>query len=268
MEDKKNNTDFNSIGEQIELSKIKMQKIGECCIESMEGLRIFGEQLQEVLDPVSIEFKLISKKISETISKIDFEKLNNNQKKLAKKMIKNGWYFSLRLPLAIGELLEMNQKDLNSSLSTFFEKETNRICDNAISMFPNRKIILEKCFKAHKNGDYELSIPVMFAQADGISNDIFNMNFFSKDRYNGNLLTSQQKEIIFDVDSFIDIPFLLQLSITGELNGSGRKSRYLNRNNVLHGTDTNYATKSNGLRCISMLNFLMELKENYIIENK
>jgi hypothetical protein len=49
----------------------------------------------------------------------------------------------------------------------------NEIQKEAEDEFPNRRIILKKAFNAHRHGDYELSIPVMLAQADGIGEEIF-----------------------------------------------------------------------------------------------
>ncbi|WP_434283546.1 hypothetical protein [Clostridium botulinum] len=266
MGDEKYTIDLSESKEEIELISREIYNIRKYIIENKDFYKEFGQQLKNVFmkfKPLIDEF---NRTLIQIINNIDFIKLNENQKELAIRMIKNGWYFSLILPLTIGELLEMNEEDLNTSLSIFYEEGTERICNSVIDTFPDRKIILEKCFKAHKNGDYELSIPVMFAQADGISKDIFNMNLFNKKH--GKPLTSEQKVITFNEESFVDMPYLIQLSITGELNGNGKKSKYLNRHNVLHGTDTEYATKSNSLRCISMLNFLAELKEYYIIKDK
>lgn len=217
--------------------------------------------LEEPLRQVRESMTVITSKILSNL-KIDYKNLKDNQKKLAKKMIANGWYFTEELPLNVNELLECNNKSFNANMAYFFEGQLEDIHKLVIKYFPERKNILEKCFKSHKNKDYEMCIPVMLAQADGMSYEIFNQFLFNKKE--GIPLTKEQTKIKFDEDSFADIPYYIQLSITGQLNQNCKYPKYFNRHMVIHGKDTNYAKKTNSLRCISILNFLAEIKQNYL----
>lgn len=194
--------------------------------------------------------------------KIAYKNLKENQKKLAKKMIDNGWYFTEELPIDVNELLECDNKSFNISMSYFFEEQLEDIHKLVSECFPHRKRILNKCFLSHKNKDYEVCIPTMLAQADGISYDIFNKFLFNKKE--GIPLTKGQTKIKFDESSFGDIPYYIQLSVIGQLNENCDYPKYFNRHMVMHGKDTNYARKVNSLRCISILNFLAEIKKRYL----
>lgn len=199
------------------------------------------------------------------VAEIDFQKLNENQKRLAQRMIEQGWYYSGLLPINVEYLLELDNKSFNREIYNFYEDEYEAMCSNIIQNFGDRKHILEKCFTAHNNSDYELCIPAMLAQADGISNELFGKYLFSKEK---NIpVTKNQIKVEFDLDSSYDIAFYVQLSITGQLNKNCSEPKYFNRHMVLHGKDLKYARKSNSLRCIAMLNFLAEIKEEHEDKN-
>lgn len=191
----------------------------------------------------------------------DYEQFTDNQKLLAQRMIRNGWYFTSNLPLVSNELLSANDKDFNLSLCNFYDSESKDMFNRILETFPHRKHILTKIRKAHNNKDYELCIPAMLTQADGISYELFNVSLFSKDKLE-QPKTKNQKQIKFDENDIMDILFITQLSITGNLNENVFTTpKFFNRHSVLHGRDIHYNKKQNSLRCLSMLYFLAEVKE-------
>lgn len=226
------------------------------------------EKMRSTIEKATEIFNNINQNTLINLSKfkMNYEKLSEKQKELAERMIRNGWYFSLELPLNAHKLLELNYYDFNKVLTDFYEQYQEEMFNKIITQYPHRKKILVKTYQAHKRKDYELSIPVMFAQADGISEELFSKKLFSKN--NKRLATEQQTEILFDENDFIDKSFYIQLATIGQLNENYNPSTYkeckkFNRHTVLHGKDINYAKKINSIKCLVMLNFLAEIKENY-----
>jgi hypothetical protein len=233
----------------------------------MQAIKL-QEQTRSLIEKVTRISNYINQNVLINLSKfkINYEKLSKGQKELAERMIRNGWYFSLELPLDAHKLLKLNYHDFNKVLTEFYEQYQEDMCDKIITQYPHRKKILVKAYQAHRKKDYELSIPVMFTQADGISEELFSEKLFSKN--NKRLATEQQKQILFDENDFIDKCFCIQLATIGQLNENYNPTTYkeckkFNRHTVLHGKDINYAKKINSIKCLVMLNFLAEIKENY-----
>ncbi|WMJ81219.1 hypothetical protein RBU49_02905 [Clostridium sp. MB40-C1] len=233
----------------------------------------FQNQIKDSLNSFSENIAMIPKYVIKNLLinidkiNVDFEKLSERQKQLAIKMIKNGWYFSFELPLDSYKLLKLNNRQFNSVLVEFYERYEENMINRIIEQYPHRKKILFKAYKAHKKKEYELSIPVMLAQSDGISLELFNKKLFSKDN-KGKLVTEGQEEIFFEENDPVDICFYIQLATIGQLNENYNPPTYknckkFNRHTVLHGKDINYAKKINSIKCLVMLNFLAEIKECY-----
>ncbi|GAH80009.1 unnamed protein product, partial [marine sediment metagenome] len=70
---------------------------------------------------------------------------------------------SLANELDIGNIDKVNQ-----FMDIEITKMLNEIKEKLIARFPNRKDALESAFKAHRNEDYFLSIPVFLAQTEGM----------------------------------------------------------------------------------------------------
>lgn len=225
-----------------------------------------NESLSESLNRISESLNLLAssvEKIGSLSWGIDFnyEQFTDNQKSLAQRMVRNGWYFTGNLPPTNKELLSINDKEFNLALCDFYDSESEYMFNRILETFPHRKHILAKIEKAHNNKDYELCIPTMLSQADGISYELFNVSLFSKDKFK-QPKTKNQKQIKFDEDSIMDILFVTQLSLTGNLNQDVfTKPKFFNRHSVIHGTDVHYNKKQNSLRCLSMLYFLAEVKD-------
>lgn len=250
--------------------------------KTKEIFKNIGGVLQNAFEPINESIRSINQTISEKLSeslreinktilenmkslnlpKFDDKDLYEIQRKLSERMIKNGWYYSGILPIDVSEILDLDDEDFNLQLVNFYVEEYEILYNNIMRNFFDRKNILEKCFSAHENKDYELCIPTMLSQADGISKEIFGKYLFYKE--NGEPATKNQNRISFRLDYWFDIAYYIQLSITGQLNINSNKTDGFNRHKVIHGLNIDYATKENSIRCIVMLNFLAEIKEYFV----
>lgn len=258
--------------------KNNMFEMADSFNEAMNNLQILSKKIQESLggmrDIASIAEDFIvrltenQKKIIEIIRPIleqlanfDDAELASKHKELAEKMILNGWYYTGILPINAIELLEEGRKEFNNSLSQFYEEYSDMMFDRIEESFPHRKHILSKVKMAHNNKDFELSIPVMLTQADGIAFELFNEGLFSKDRESKLPRTKNQQQVLFEEDSLMDLIYVTQLSMVGQLNKTIETPKFFNRHLVLHGKDINYNRKQNSIRCLVMLYFLSEIND-------
>ncbi len=125
---------------------------------------------------------------------------------------------------------------------------------------------MRKAFRAHRHRDYELCIPVFLAQADGIAREITGIDRFSiysrKDSKPPKRLKVFVDSIVIDelqreVLELVLIAMPLNVS-TG--NPILVKSA-LNRHEILHGIETNYASATNSCRSISWLQYVAHFRE-------
>jgi len=112
--------------------------------------------------------------------------------------------------------------------------------------------IISEAVNAHIEGKYELSIPTLLPQLEGIIADIY--------QHTGRMTfknITDYVETIFERDSRFDrvSKTFFQSIILEEFEWQGPVP-FFSRNAILHGADINYATPANSLRLILMLDLL------------
>ncbi|WP_420623280.1 hypothetical protein [Candidatus Poriferisodalis sp.] len=122
--------------------------------------------------------------------------------------------------------------------------------------FPSRSPILREAFEAHRQAKFNLSVPVLIAQADGIWHDRCKKSVFTHKR------KSAVDEMLIRPRAHTAAP--LAQALRGDdwpltLN-EGKRQRIpdfsqLNRHQVLHGETTDYGTELNSLKAISFIRF-------------
>ncbi|MBN8193949.1 hypothetical protein JI667_17505 [Bacillus sp. NTK074B] len=139
-----------------------------------------------------------------------------------------------------------NEKELNILLR-YWEQQT--FCQNRIR-------ILCEVIQGHILGFYNLSVPTMLSQIEGIIVEGFN--------HVGHMTVKVQKQYIADLLSCTDIgsfdktinEYFLNTILVSFEHGSEIKSD-LSRHAILHGADTNFGTKINSLKCILVFDYLL-----------
>ncbi len=145
-----------------------------------------------------------------------------------------------------------------------FRQVLDDIQKEAEDLFASRKVILQKAFNAHRQGDYELSIPVMLAQAEGIYLDIFGIfepspYKLGKKHFKNKIERKLNSPLakLFN-DYFFCVADELSIKKSTKLATSPFP---LSRNLVLHGISTDYATEVNALKTVSWLQYIISFKE-------
>ena len=172
---------------------------------------------------------------------------------------KHGWHPTADMALAqIGllarELDDPEDERVASARQVFINKfraEAENIEQRLVRSFPTRSSIISDAFQAHRGEEYNLSVPVFLAQADGIWYDRCGTNIFRKTR-------NAIKKAANSISHGIMYEMISSLGNDWQLGRHGRPSasfKGLNRHQVLHGTVTDYGTEENSLKAISFLNF-------------
>ena len=181
----------------------------------------------------------------------------------------NGWFiYGFRTPsqaiYPIASMFETGRVNRgNQVMCSHFNDVAPDIEADLTKRFSKRAVILKRAFEAHKAGNYELSIPVLLAQADGIARDTIGQNIPKFSVYTQ--FEPKKKEIRKAIDEFacealLGSEILDVLLIKMPLNASEGDVELikgvLNRNQILHGVDTDYATLTNSCRAISWLDYV------------
>lgn len=170
------------------------------------------------------------------------------------------WYMTDSDTVNAAILLKENRfNDLTCEMEKFYKEHESDIEDQICKNFPSRSRIIKTAFKAHHREEYELSIPIMLAQADGICLQLIQKSLYSKKE--GLPITSEFAEQ-FTNDAFHSA-ILEPLRRVGEISANTRDlvnpSKSLNRHGILHGTIVDYATKENSYKAVSLLSYVSEL---------
>ncbi|WP_373033478.1 hypothetical protein [Sulfurovum sp.] len=184
-------------------------------------------------------------------------------------MAENGWYpnwytFFYYPETPIDSLDELMERHL--------EENWDEITAEILKYCSNRKHILENAFELHKQENYVASIPLFFAQADGICNEVLKSFLFT-----GNETQEKLNELIekgeIEANMFTNIflePFKLKNHHNSGISKSSleAKNKAPNRNGILHGhrKHLDYGTKMNSLKAFSLLSFVVYTVKDLINE--
>jgi hypothetical protein len=175
-----------------------------------------------------------------------------------------GWYLDWgatprSMMTMIVEIAAGNHAEANRRLCAHFESRLSGIEQSIAFRYPSRAGVIGAAFRAHRCGEYHLSIPVFFAQTDGICHDEMKQYFFQKRA--GKPRTAMYVEEIA-ADAFL-AALLSPLSETLPVNASesgrnaqGMNDSVLNRHSVMHGESLDYGNRTNSFKAVSLLNFV------------
>jgi hypothetical protein len=166
----------------------------------------------------------------------------------------HGWFFDLEMPLPF-------LWELENALNDYFRENLEIIENRFVTKFPRRAKIINSAFSAHKRGEYELSIPIFLAQTDGICYEVVNQYLFMRVRGEKKPSTAIYVDSIAS-DTFrhaLLSPLSQPLPISASKNERSETFNELNRHQVMHGESWDYGTEVNGLKSISLLNYVAQV---------
>ncbi len=198
-----------------------------------------------------------------------FEQLRRNFRDLPPRTQKallllgtHGWYLDLEMPFPryLWELEKAlskgNVEEVEEALAEHFESRLDEIEASIIERFPKRAKIIQAAFKAHRRKEYELSIPLLFAQTDGICKEVVKQNFFMKKNKKPRTAIYVEQIASDTFRAALLSPLTQTLPIGASEHERPEDFNELNRHMVLHGESLDYGTKVNSLKAVSLINYV------------
>jgi hypothetical protein len=243
------------------LRQVAARKLGipDSTVESFKQLAALNEQLRE---HVRESGERLSAKISASWAKVaeNMRRFYAGYPEQIRILAQNGWFTSLRRTdhAAIYPIAHLfrtgNFAEGHKQMCAHFSRIRQDIEDDLTKRFPERQRILQKAFQAHDAGDYELSVPVFLAQADGIPKEILGVSIYTRKRDSVSRMGDVIENIAGDVFEESLLRLVLEpLPLTASTTSPTYRPGELNRHEVLHGIDNQYATELNSYRAISWL---------------
>lgn len=144
-----------------------------------------------------------------------------------------------------------SEEDIEPFMVSYIQEELSGLLGTLCTDFPERAGILSDAVEAHQAGKFNLTVPVLYAQADGIMRDAVGIPLFG-----GRPSLGQKLREVAASLSAIDRGILGLLMATDV--PTSQDSKYedplsINRHHILHGRSLNYGTLENSCRAISYL---------------
>ena len=191
-------------------------------------------------------------------------------------LAKKGWFISGysyqseidKFLNSIRDITSDNINEIDSMASFFIKDSIDNYIEEVIKNNKRRANIIIDAFTAHKNGSYNLSVPVFIAQTDGICKEktgvnLFNQFDFSKFAKNCSMIHKLKETPLSEKIGDIFVGFFVFQEDTptgndlflseGKSNPRPEGFNRLNRHLVMHGEDINYGTEINSLKALSLL---------------
>lgn len=222
------------------------RRINELIPPKLKG---FNNQLNDFLGPISEYIKQYNAMFQGFAE--NFERWQSQYKVYITDIVAQGWY-----PTPISFYAKpKGEFDLDEYMVQELTENWEKLSKGIIESYPNRSHILQTAFELHKQKNYIASIPLLYAQADGICCEYFKLFLFS-----GNRIGESLEEL--EPDSILEV-FLTPYKLKNHHNAgiSCKKSARVapNRNGILHGhrRHLDYGTEVNSLKAFSLLCFVV-----------
>ncbi len=190
----------------------------------------------------------------------DFKNLPVKQREVWSKAASLGWYMNSESSISMKRYVDFGQQALDTYMAQELQADWKVLTTSIIAAYPARAEILACAFELHSEGRYIASIPLFFAQADGICAQNLGAHLFT----DGTERESKIAERSQSAEPFTDV-LLELLGMDTQFNAGIReakpkdKLRAPNRNGILHGSrkHLDYGTETNSLKAFSLLAFVV-----------
>jgi hypothetical protein len=174
----------------------------------------------------------------------------------------HGWFIDMEFPAAssvrVAELYEAGDVSrADNLLVEYYKRRLDAIQQTLVACYEDRASVLQKAFALHREGEYDVSVPLFLIQADGICATAFGREFF---RAKSGALAVHKQLANMEVDWIWDA-MLQPFRVVPPIAAPSRRNTSYNRHRILHGVSLDYGSEANSLRAVSLLAFLQGLHE-------
>ena len=138
------------------------------------------------------------------------------------------------------------------------EAQRTRMLDEwaANPKLTNRMRILRTSVAASVDGQFDIAIPALLAQLEGVIVDVFS--------HTGRMTEKKYKKFVLDLsakDAFLGVRLdeFVRFTVLAQFEHGKALQSDLSRHAILHGGDTNYGTELNALKVIMLIDYVQAL---------
>lgn len=217
------------------MAKLSIEHHLQPILDKLMGFESFGERIKELIEDTPASLLLIAE---------------------------YGWYAELDNNFTyyeyLGSLVREDKIDkLDSYLSDHYRSNLKEIISALCERHNDRIHLFREIESTFENRLYSACITLTLTQIDGISKDAFKRPFFLTE----NDLPKIKKNLSKLSDSTIDLissPLISQTPIMADQGDLKNYQVQLNRHAILHGSDKNFGSEINSLKCISFLKYFSD----------
>lgn len=178
-----------------------------------------------------------------------------------RRLADRSWFLDADIPITgpctlLDSLDRGKEQEVEDELADYYRGRVDAIERELVQAYPHRRVALEAAFRAHRQGEYNLSIPVFLAQADGISLDTYSAHYFRARTSIPAATTYISDKAIEQSTAAFAYPLIHKGMNRAHTSTLPAGNKALNRHAILHGIDSNYGTELNSLKSISLISYL------------
>ena len=265
---------------RIELSPMKIPRIEIPRVHTEEMLEVsratlqFESQYRHQFAELTEAFRELQQQYVGQFQRVleGIEKMTPALAEGLKVMAKHGWFLDNEMPIDyIMEVAYADDEDVKRIDELFIEHFRSRMWSIEAQVsraHRNRRPLLQAAFGAHRNGLYELSVPLLLAQADGVfSEGLGGSPFMSKPRTSARTTLATAAQSTWTREVLLSALWA-QAAVWMSENERGNSFSNLNRHQVLHGEVVDYGTEANSLKAASLLNYFAMLVETFGVNDQ
>ncbi len=239
------------------------RSIAEALAPSLHAMEQAQEHFAQVLRPVIVHFDEMQARLAPVFDQLAkaFHDLPPKQQRALELLASDGWYLDPNLGFNelfnIAHLFEEGHTDkARVLLCQHFDSRAQSIEAELVGRFPDRANLVKAVMRAHRGGEYALSIPVFLAQADGICGELMGVQLYA--RRDGKPLIAARLELDNCTPFLASLlyPLATPMPISAGVSERALLGDLLNRHAVLHGEAVNYDTHANSCRALSLLAYV------------
>ena len=245
----------------------ELARIAKLAEDAAKRIRALGPKIAEGVALLSREMPHLLPRLAEFMEQLPglievIERLPSAHRLAIRLLAERGWYPSPDIPIdvrdkALASFADGDTAEGNRLLTEYYSSTIDDHADSLMAAHLDRAHLLDQAFAAHRRGHYAVAIPVLLAQADGLTEERYDVSLYGK---TGEDQTPKTAEKVPEQPdrALDDLLLLLRVALPIRESKHQREegTGLLYRNAVLHGESLDYDTEENSCRALSLLAYV------------